>query len=65
MIRRRDHKDPIIILEAVDLVEEIAEHFWRDLRVYILDDEETRRDAAGEGEDDVNVVDSGDRLYVE
>lgn len=65
VVRRRDREDPVVVLQAVDLVEEVAELVGRDLRVDVFDDEQAWRDGAREGEDRSDRVGVGDGLDVQ
>ena len=46
-----NHKDSVIILQPVYLVEEVAQFVWCDLRVNVFDEKEARRHHASKAED--------------
>ena len=51
-----DHQDAVVVLEAVNLVEEVAADLVRDDAVQILEDQVTRRRRSGLGEDQAEGV---------
>lgn len=59
MVRAAQHADPVVLLQAVDFVQEVASAAWRYEAVYVFEDQQAWGGFAGFLEDAPDAVFGG------